>query len=208
MPPEAFALFGLGLFSGLTICSLGCLAVIGPYLFGTGSGFRDGIHSALAFLLAKVGVYGLLGAAAAVLGRELSIGSGLTSRLLGIGLLAAGLAMPFISMRGCTAGCNRQRRLPLIVLGIVSSLQPCPQLGAVMLIAARQQTIAAGTACGLLYGAGILVSPLLIAAGGISAIGSAIQRQVQKFAPCLRSLAALILIIMGARLLLQPFFIL
>ena len=61
MPVDFAALFLLGLLSGATVCSLGCLAHLGHYLLGSANGFREGFWSTISYLVGKFVVYALWG---------------------------------------------------------------------------------------------------------------------------------------------------
>lgn len=201
LPVEASWLLGLGIVSGLTVCGISCLALIGPSLLSTGQGFRDGCSSALTFLLTKAATYGILGGLAAGFGRILELDHDWNTRVMGLVLIATGLSLPFISRKSCGRTCASPRRIPMMFLGVATSLQPCPQIGAVLLMASRQTTITAGIACGLSYGIGIVISPMILVAAGISGVGAAVRNQVQRATHYLQGIAAVLLVIMGTRLL-------
>ncbi|MFH1953218.1 MAG: sulfite exporter TauE/SafE family protein [Pseudomonadota bacterium] len=202
---DIIGLFLLGLLYGATICSISCLPYLGPYLLSTGKGFKDGIFSTFTFLTGKLVVYATLGGCAAFLGNvwmfheEMPVGY-----IMGIVLIIVGLFLPFVA----GGGCHKKARLmgksaSLFLLGISTSLIPCPPLVAIFALAAKEGSIISGVSYGLSYGLGLTLSPVLIAGGCLSLISKKIKLEALGFIPYMQGLSVLIIVIMGIRLLIQ-----
>lgn len=200
--PDFGGLFLLGLVYGATVCSFTCLPYLGPYLLGTGNGFQDGVFSSLIFMLGKVLCYAVLGGVAAFFGRVIS-NSG-NAIIMGTVMIVAGIALPFLGRGGCRKRCQVVgKRLSLFALGAATSLIPCPPVSAMLILAANQRSISAGVLFGIVYGTGLLVSPLLIAGGGTALIAQHLRVEVREIMPYLRGLAAMIIVAMGTGILVR-----
>jgi sulfite exporter TauE/SafE len=175
-------------------------------LLCTGNGFRDGVVSSLIFISGKLLSYLILGGIAAYLGHLLNLNNVIPVAFIsGLTLVMVGITLPFIN-RGGQCQSKRQimgRGISLFVLGISTSLIPCPALATVFMLAAKKGVIVSGIAYGLVYGMGIIISPLLIAGGVISLISRRLKIEVSGFVPYLQGLSAMIIIIMGIRIILQ-----
>jgi len=201
---EAGGLFVLGLLYGMTLCSLSCLPYLAPYIIGTGTGFKDGVKSSFVFLCGKVCVYTAFGGIAAYIGSKLVISDyRLAANIIGISLIAIGLSLPFMIKKKSCSGRHSTfgKRASLFMLGITTSLIPCPTLAAMTLLAAQKGVILTGAIYGLSFGLGIMISPLIIAGGGIAMISERVKAEVKGFTPYLNGLSILIIIIMGIRIL-------
>jgi len=199
---EATGLFLMGLAYGTTVCSLTCLPCLGTYLMGCGNGFRDGVIASMFFMLGKVASYTIFGGLAGLLDQVLTL-TGRQQRIIpGIALIGAALMLPFMSSSGCkqqheTAG----KRGSLLLLGMATSLVPCPPLAAILLLAAKEGSWLTGAGYGLLYGTGLMLSPLLIAGGGLALIAKKIRLELAGIKPFLQGAVMLIMIIMGIQVL-------
>jgi thiol:disulfide interchange protein DsbD len=192
----------MGLAYGATVCSLTCLPCLGTYLMGCGNGFRDGLIASMFFMLGKVASYTLFGGLAGLLGQVLTPAAGMQRIIPGIALIGAALMLPFMS----SSGCRQQHRTvgkkgSLLLLGMATSLAPCPPLAAILLLAAREGSWLTGAGYGFLYGTGLMLSPLLIAGGGLALIAKRIRLEFAGFKPWLQGAAMLIMIIMGMQVL-------
>jgi cytochrome c-type biogenesis protein len=199
---EATGLFLMGLAYGATVCSLTCLPCLGTYLMGCGNGFRDGVIASIFFMLGKVASYTIFGALAGLLGHVLTLSIGQQRIIPGIALIGAALMLPFMSAGSCkqqygTTG----KRTSLLLLGMATSLTPCPPLAAILLLAAKEGSWLTGAGYGFLYGTGLMLSPLLIAGGGLALIAKKIRLELAGFKPWLQGAAMLIMIIMGMQVL-------
>jgi cytochrome c-type biogenesis protein len=197
---DAAGLFTLGLVYGTTVCSMTCLSYLGPYLLGTGNGFRDGVISSLSFGLGKICCYVFLGGLAGYLGRGLP-SSPAQTLTMGIILIGVAISMPFVSKRSCRNKCHQgSKRASLLTLGAATSLVPCPPVLAILTLAAGQGSVVAGMGFGLFYGLGIIISPLLLVGGGLSLVSQKLRQEIKSFMPYIQGLAMTILILMGANI--------
>ncbi|MGW8161900.1 MAG: urease accessory protein UreH domain-containing protein [Desulfobulbales bacterium] len=203
--PDFLGIFSLSVIYGFTVCSLSCLPTLGIYLMGTGHTFRDGLVGGLYFVAGKLLVYGTWGGVAALLGRMIDI-SILQGKWMGLFVILAALAMPLTAYSKTKAPCDckqsRQQggRLPLLMLGASTSLVPCPPLAAVLLLAAHKGSVMTGISYGLLFGSGLLISPLVAAGGSMALISGVIRRKVTWIGPYLQGCAVAVLLIMGLRI--------
>lgn len=200
MTGEAGGLFVLGLIYGMTLCSLSCLPYLAPYIAGTGTGFKDGVKSSFVFLCGKVLVYTAFGGLAAYIGSKIVISDyRLAANTIGISLILIGISLPFFTKKKGCSGRHRTfgKRASLFMLGISTSLIPCPTLGAMTLLAANNGEILLGLLYGLTFGLGIMVSPLLLAGGGIAMISDSVKAEVKGFSPYINALSVLIIVMMG-----------
>ncbi|MEN8189131.1 MAG: sulfite exporter TauE/SafE family protein [Thermodesulfobacteriota bacterium] len=200
---EQFSLTGLGLVYGTTVCSLTCLPYLGPYLMGTGRGFVDGLSLSLVFILGKLCTYTALGGLAGFLGETIST-SGSHNLVMGITLAIVTLTLPLVTKGRCPNRCQAvTRRGSLFVLGIVSSLIPCPPLVAVFLLAANNGTAIGGLSYGFFYGIGLVVSPMLIVGGGLGMISEKIKTEAGGFTPFMQGLVMLIMMVMATNMIMS-----
>ncbi len=205
MLSELFAIFLLGMVNGLTVCSFSCMPVLGSYLMATGDGFQDGIVSVLSFVVGKTLSYTVLGGTAALLGTIFIEGGLPHIRLISGGLLiAAGLSLPLLRTMSCShgGGC-KIKKISLFTLGLSSGFIPCPSLTAVFIIAASKADILHGAACGIVYGLGLAISPLLLLGGIISRISQSIKKEAGHFMPAIQVVSVVILVGLGFRLIFQ-----
>ena len=197
---DAAGLFTLGLVYGATVCSMTCLSYLGPYILGTGNGFRDGVLSSLSFGLGKICCYVFLGGLAGYLGRELTASPAQTLTM-GIILIGVAISMPFVAKRGCRDKCHQGgKRASLLTLGAATSLVPCPPVLAILTLAASQGSMVTGMGFGFFYGLGIIISPLLLVGGGLSLVSQKLRQEVKSFMPYIKGLAMTIMILMGANI--------
>jgi thiol:disulfide interchange protein DsbD len=196
---DAAGLFTLGLVYGATVCSMTCLSYLGPYLLGTGNGFRDGLLSSLSFGLGKICCYVFLGGLAGYLGQNLTYSPAQTWAM-GLVLIGVAISMPFVA-RGCRDKCHQgSKRASLLTLGAATSLVPCPPVLAILTLAAGQGSMVTGMGFGLFYGLGIIISPLLLVGGGLSLVSKKLRQEVKSFMPYIQGLAMTIMILMGAKI--------
>ena len=203
--PDIAGIFTLSVVYGFTVCSLSCLPSLSVYLMGTGQTFKDGIISGLYFVAGKLLIYGTWGGLAGGFGRVFEL-QAYQSRWMGLIVIVAALAMPLagrISSCSCSKPWQQGRRLPLLLLGISTSLVPCAPLAAVLLLAAHKGSVLVGISYGLVFGSGLLVSPLMAASGGIALISSTVREKVSWIGPYLQGTAMLILVFMGMRIFLE-----
>ena len=87
------------------------------------------------------------------------------------------------------------------MLGVSTSLIPCPPLVTMFLLAAKNGSFISGISYGLVYGLGLILSPLIIAGGGLSVVSKIIKTEVKGFAPYLQGISVVMIVIMGAKIL-------
>jgi cytochrome c-type biogenesis protein len=194
---ESFSLFLLGMSYGITVCSFSCLPYFGPYLIGSGTGFKDGVLSTCAFGAGKLCMYSSLGGAAAMLGRVLTFTP--THRMImGFVVIAIAVAMPFVAQGGCLKRSQvAGKRFSMFTLGVVSSVIPCPPLAAVFVLAAQQGEVMGGVMYGFFYGMGLMVSPMLLAGGGFALISQEIKQEAKEFAPYMQKFSMVVMVIIA-----------
>lgn len=197
---DVVGLFTLGLFYGATVCSMTCLSYLGPYILGTGDGFRDGMLSSLSFGLGKICCYVFLGGLAGYLGQKLTYSPAQTW-VMGLILIGVAISMPFVTRKDCRNKCRPgSKRASLLTLGAATSLLPCPPVVAILTLAAGQGSMLTGMTFGLFYGLGIIISPLLIIGGSLSLVSQKLRQEVKSFMPYIQGLAMMIMILMGANI--------
>lgn len=199
---DAAGLFLLGLLYGTTVCSLTCLPYLGPYLLSTGRGFGEGIRSSLLFMSGKIFCYATMGGLSAYLGNTLMIDKSISARLImGIAIIAFGLSIPFVSRGEC---CNKRqvmgKNISLFLIGISTSLIPCPPLITMFLLAAKNGSVFSGISFGLVYGLGLTISPLIIAGGGLAAISKNIKVEAKSFVPYMKACSMVMIVFMGIKI--------
>jgi len=153
--PELASLTMLGILYGATVCSLSCLPTLGPLLVGEGGSFRQGIQGALSFMSGKVIAYTVLGGIAAGIGRQVPLEHPLTRIIPGIILVLTAAYLVFSRPGSCNKGSCRptRRKFSFLALGAATGITPCAPLLSVMLLAAQQDNLLAGAACGFFFGA-------------------------------------------------------
>jgi len=204
----------MGFFYGLTLCSFSCLPLIGPYVFGTQSGIRQGLSATAVFVSSKVATYGFLGVASGLAGAVLLelVEPGIILAVSGLIIIAVGV----LAWRRRGAVCSTPNGTQALAgdvsrwrtyrhmasVGAATSLMPCMPLSAVLLYAATTQSAATGGALALLFGLGTAVSPLYYLGGGAAGwFSKKIQRIIPQHRNVLSKLSSVIVILMGVKLL-------
>jgi sulfite exporter TauE/SafE len=90
-----------------------------------------------------------------------------------------------------------------MLLGASTSLVPCPPLVAVLMLAAHKGSVMTGIGYGLIFGSGLIISPLVAAAGTMALIAGVIRQKVSWIGPYLRGSAMMILLFMGLKIFLK-----
>jgi len=194
------SLFLLGLTYGASVCSFSCLPYFGPYLIGSGSGFRDGVISTSTFAAGKILSYSCLSGIAALFGRTLTATPGIKVAM-GLTIMLAAVSMPFITRNGCLKRVQVVgKRFSMFALGGVSSMLPCPPLSAVLLLASQQQSIPGGILYGFCYSLGLLISPMLLIGGGIALVSHKIRLEMRGIVPYMQGFAIIIMLALGANM--------
>jgi cytochrome c-type biogenesis protein len=121
---------------------------------------------------------------------------------MGVALILAGFSLVFFKRKN-TCKCEaRGKSIFFLTIGVGSSMVPCPPLAAVLVLAARQGLVLNGAAYGLVYGLGLLISPLIIAGGGFSYLSSSMRKQLGDKIQSIERLACLVMVLMGCQILL------
>jgi sulfite exporter TauE/SafE len=203
----------MGVFYGLTLCSLACLPLVTPYVFATQPSFRKGFDATAIFIFARIAGYTLLGALAALAGKTVLEHVGLQQPMIFAGLLVLGIGFAVLlkPRKACLKSHDtplRGLRFPghMAILGFATSLMPCPPLYAVMLYAATTQSIAIGALLAFLFGVGTLASPLYYLGGAAGWLSARIRQETaHKYNILLRTLSGLIIMMFGAKLIASGF---
>ena len=193
---SAFSVYLLGLSLGLTACAVTCLPFIGTLALGKAEGRRSGIRDTAFFLGGRLISYAVLGALAGALGawfvRELAAGAGnLVIGLSGF-FAAAWLVWPIESRHGCRPA-RRFAGLSPLLLGIGLTLIPCAPLATLLAAAAAGGSPIQGAYCGLLFGLGTLMTPMLILIPSVASLGRALWVERAWLLQWLRGGASLVL---------------
>ncbi len=201
---ELGGLFLLGVIYGSTLCTLTCLPYLGPYILTTGNGFSDGFSLSFAFLVGKLLTYTALGGMASLLGAELLSGNKVAAQYFTGAILAVvGVVMILSSRKSneCAKRTTVGKKAPLIMLGVSTSMLPCPAVIAMLAMSAKSGSIMGGSLDGAVYGLGVAFSPMLVIGGGVAMIGETLSMKVRESMPTLRILAGVFIALMGAKLL-------
>lgn len=203
---EFINIFIIGILYGFTTCSLTCLPYLAPYMMGVGGGFRDGMKSSVFFVFGKVVTYGGLSGAAAWMGRgHIKGNEGFLKYAIGIPLIVIGLMLLLRKEKmGCSNGPfawvvhrSSNKRLHLFIMGTLTSIVPCAPLSALLLMAVKSGSVVIGMLYGLLYGSGLILSPLILAGGFFSFISERIRTEVPDMIRMMRTASAIVIIFMG-----------
>lgn len=195
--------FLLGVSLGLTACAVTCLPFIGTYAFGRAAGYRSGLADAALFLCGRLIAYTLLAALAGGFGawfvKHLAEGHG----NLAIGLAALfSAALLVAGNRGSAhAACGRARQdaLPPLLMGLALTMIPCAPLAALLASAAAGGSAGQGAMIGLAFGAGALLTPMLVLIPLTAHLGQRLRVDQPWLAGLLRHAAAAVLVMIGLR---------
>jgi hypothetical protein len=200
-----FSTWLLGLSVGLTACTVVCLPFMGTWVIGTGRGGATAFYHAALFAGGKVVAYGLLGLLAAVLGEwlEATLAGGFGNLVIGLSSIAAAAWLLLATRPVATCATARNGAgLPPFVLGIALSLTPCAPLAALLVAAALAGDPWLGLGYGVSFGLGAAVTPFLLIAPLLGAVGSGMIQGRPWLGRALRLGAALVLVGLGVRRLL------
>lgn len=198
-------LFVIGVVSSYGACFISCWPIALPFVTATGETWQARLNAALAFLSAKLLVYVVFGAAAAVLGRTMT---GWVARSTNVLYIVSGMAIVLLGVRAAyteTHPCGTLlRRLRLrtkvasaALLGIFAGVLPCATSLAVMAyIAFSAQSPLTGATLGFAFGVGKFFSPLIPA----SLLTNYLEGRLNLNRVWLRRICALLVIILGLRL--------
>lgn len=196
------SVFLLGVSLGLTACALTCLPFIGTYVLGKAEGRRSGMIDAGLFLCGRLFAYTTLGALAGGVGtwfvKHLADGYG--NLIIGIAsILSAALLL--YSGKGAHATCGNLQRQALspLLMGIALTLIPCAPLASLLASAAAGNSAAHGALMGFTFGAGALLTPMLVLIPATASLAERLRIEQPWIAGLLRHLATAVLIMIGVR---------
>lgn len=212
MMQVAVGLFFLGFSASFGPCIAHCSLLILPHIAGTTTGWREGLRAILAFSFVRMGIYGVMGLLAGLLGRIFIAHLLRFERLIMVfgGLAIACVGMYIICGRRRAHSCRSASHKGVLnagvkgaaLLGLSAGVLPClPLLGALTYIALHAQDPWQGALYGLSFGMGKLISPLIplgMLAAGAPALLSRYNRALHYFT----KLCGLILLAIGGRLVL------
>lgn len=198
----------MGFLYGLTLCSFSCLPLVTSCVFATQPGFRRGFDATAIFVVARIAGYTLLGALAGLAGKVILEYVGLKKPMMiaGFLILAVGLVVVLKPRRACRKSTNTPFRVQRVsshmaILGIATSLMPCPPLYAVMLYAATTHSIASGALLAFLFGFGTLATPLYYLGGAAGWVSARLgQETPNQYSSLLRIMSGLVIVMLGAKL--------
>lgn len=199
-PVTLYSVWLLGVALGLTACTVTCLPFMGTWAMGRESNAKSNLYDTLSFLLGRWVSYATLGALAGGLGswfvKEVTAGIG--NLAIGISALIAAiwLAWPQREESSCAAK-SKMGGAPPFFIGIALTLIPCAPLATLLATCAAARDPWSGALYGAAFGAGALLTPMLVlipAAGGIARV---LRQHAGWLAPWIRYGAALVLIALG-----------
>lgn len=194
------SLFILGLVNGGSVCALSCMHYLGPYLLAEGQGFKPGLKATGWFLSGKLVGYTALGGAAGLVGQLLTPWMETWGKnAMALGLFGLALFLWLRPRRACP-GSSRGEPFSLFGLGLSTGAVPCPALAALLLAAGSRGSVMEGAALGVAYGLGIALSPLFLIGGGLAHLGRRFRLEMSRWAPALRGLSVVVIVLLGAKL--------
>lgn len=163
----------VGLSVGLTTCALSCLPFLGAWSFGGAGGSSEAARHTGLFIAGRVAAYTLLGGVAGAFGGTLDrlLSSGASHLALGTVSVAAGLALVRRGLGPASCATPRSARLPPLLLGLTMALTPCAPLASLLGACAVAGSGTGGASLGLAFGLGAAVTPVLLVAPALGAIG-------------------------------------
>lgn len=201
--PVTFAsVWLLGVALGLTACTVTCLPFMGSWAIGRQGGMRAVLLDTVAFLGGRLFAYTALGALAGTLGaglvRVLSGGIGHLAIGLASFLGAAYLLWPrlFASGQPCQPVAGWAQGSPFLI-GVSLTLIPCTPLTTLLATCASSHSAWGGAAYGASFGAGTLLTPMLVLIPACGRFGESLRAQRSWLVPWIRTLAACVLAGLG-----------
>lgn len=210
------ALFATGIMLGASQCMLSCAPLLLLYVAGTAEGWKEGLKAALAFSLARVAAYTILGALVGFAGVRLAehfrqdtfiswvqLSAGAFVLLLGI-LIMLGRNPQLHLCRYISRYTLNNSVLSMGLLGFLIGIVPycAPFLGILTYIAFAVRDSLLGALYGLFFGLGAaLVTPLIVA-GPLAALIPKLVFKSPLLLEIFRRASGVILLIFGIRLIL------
>ncbi len=205
-------LFLIGIVSSYGACFVSCWPIALPYVTAAGDGLRGRLYAALMFLSAKLVVYVMLGAAAAFLGRIMTGWIVQYTQVLfaisGIAIIILGIRAAFTGSHPCGAFFKRLRvkgkMASAALLGVFAGILPCATSTAVIAyIAFSAENPVMGASLGFAFGMGKFFSPLIPA----SILANYFENRFKIDRVWIRYACALLVVILGLRLILKGMFL-
>lgn len=186
---------GLGVASSLTVCTMACLPFIGSWVLGRGQDAAASSRDATLFLLGRWCAYVVMGGLVGT-----SLGEWLASSWWqGVGsllLIWTGWQVLRQGKGACQAG---HWHWPPFQLGIVQAMTPCLPLGTLLALCALSGSGWEGAMLAASFGAGTLVSPLLLVVPVVAGAGRSLTEHLQGVLPWIRWVAGGTLVVMGVQ---------
>lgn len=198
-PVTLFHVFLLGLSLGLTACAVTCLPFIGTWAFGRAGGAAEGVRDTAAFLVGRLLSYTALGCVAAILGAWFvkSLAEGVGNLAIGASGIVAAVWMVWPARGKACAARQLSDRLSPFLLGAGLTLIPCAPLAALMAASASAGDPVQGALCGLVFGLGTGVTPLVVMIPAAAGLGRAIRQNRVWLLPWIKYGAAATLAVLG-----------
>ncbi len=192
----------LGVALGLTACTVTCLPFMGSWALARQGGMRAIALDTLAFLSGRLVAYTALGALAGGLGAWLVmvLSAGVGNLVIGLASLfgAAWLLWPPSTspQSHCQPVAGWAQGSPFLI-GVSLTLIPCTPLMTLLATCAAGDSAIAGAAYGACFGAGTLLTPMLVLIPACARFGDSLRTQRAWLAPWISHFAALVLVALG-----------
>lgn len=202
-------LFVIGVTASFGPCFVFCSPAVLPYIAATRKGAREGFRAALIFSLARMATHAILGLLAGVVGRLLIrllhefddpifIVGGAVISLLGLLIILGKNPQPRLCRLFRKSG-GENDTWDVLLFGLMMGLMPClPFLTVLGYIALRSETLWQGGLYGLSFGAGELVSPLILLGPVAGALPAALMKR--RVYDLFNRLCGVLLFLVGAQL--------
>lgn len=182
-------LFIIGVLLSWGPCFSFCAPLTLPYIAATQRGWRQGLKLSLVFSLARIVPYVILSIISAILGQYLISnfyeGQAKTVIYLVVGAFISLLGIiiligksPYLHLCAPVKRSGPGGVKEMALLGLLVGFAPClPLLGVLAYIAFHAQGFLQGVLLGLTFGAGTLVSPLILCGSLAGAISTFLQKR-------------------------------
>ncbi len=197
-------LFAQGFFLGFGPCLMTCAPILLPYA-ATRKNWREGLFSALSFSLARVAVYVVLGALFGYFGAYIlnfyyhsAAGYYVKTVMAGVVVIigSAVIAGKDTNVRFCGAGQGN-----MFLLGLLAGLSPClPLIGILTEVALISDNFFTGALYSLSFGAGTVLSPILLIGAFAPVVGRALT---ERFARTFSVICGVLLVGIGFYILIR-----
>ena len=203
-PVSFVSVWMLGLALGLTACTVTCLPFMGTWALGRQGDRRTLFLDTGSFLAGRLAAYTTLGAVAGWGGLGLTrwLAGGVGNLVIGLMALLAAVWLIWPTGRSGHSPCRTARRaalMPPFLLGVSLTLIPCAPLTTLLATCAATASPLTGAAYGICFGAGAVISPLLVLIPACGGLGMVLREQAGWLLPGLRYGAALMMLLLAAR---------